>query len=40
MTRKRNVILASAAAGLGSYQYLCPVPGHAREGMAGTLTVR
>ncbi len=24
----------------GSYQYLCPVPGHAREGMAGTLTVR
>jgi DNA-binding transcriptional LysR family regulator len=24
----------------GSYQYLCPVPGHAREGMAGILTVR
>ena len=24
----------------GSYQYLCPVPGHAQEGMAGTLTVR
>ena len=24
----------------GSYQYLCPVPGHAREGMAGTFTVR
>jgi rusticyanin len=24
----------------GSYQYLCPVPGHARKGMAGTLTVR
>ncbi|HET9077245.1 MAG TPA: sulfocyanin-like copper-binding protein [Acidimicrobiales bacterium] len=24
----------------GSYRYLCPVPGHAREGMAGTLTVR
>ncbi len=24
----------------GSYQYLCPVPGHAREGMGGTLTVR
>ena len=24
----------------GSYQYLCPVPGYAREGMAGTLTVR
>jgi uncharacterized cupredoxin-like copper-binding protein len=24
----------------GSYQYLCPVPGHAREGMAGSFTVR
>ncbi len=24
----------------GSYHYLCPVPGHAQEGMAGTLTVR
>jgi rusticyanin len=24
----------------GSYQYLCPVPGHAQEGMAGTFTVR
>jgi rusticyanin len=24
----------------GSYQYLCPVPGHAREGMTGTLIVR
>jgi rusticyanin len=24
----------------GSYQYLCPVPGHAREGMAGRITVR
>jgi rusticyanin len=24
----------------GSYQYLCPVPSHAREGMAGTFTVR
>jgi rusticyanin len=23
----------------GSYQYLCPVPGHAREGMAGIFTV-
>jgi rusticyanin len=23
----------------GSYQYLCPVPGHARDGMTGTLTV-
>ena len=24
----------------GTYQYRCPVPGHARKGMAGTLTVR
>jgi rusticyanin len=24
----------------GSYQYLCPVPGHAQEGMAGAFTVR
>jgi len=24
----------------GSYQYLCPVPGHAQQGMAGTFTVR
>ena len=24
----------------GSYQYLCPVPGHARDGMAGAFTVR
>jgi rusticyanin len=24
----------------GSYQYLCPVPGHAREGMAAAFTVR
>jgi sulfocyanin SoxE-like protein len=24
----------------GSYQYLCPVPGSARDGMAGTFTVR
>jgi rusticyanin len=28
------------AATPGSYQYLCPVPGHAEEGMAGTFTVR
>jgi rusticyanin len=32
--------LAFTASTPGSYQYLCPVPGHAREGMAGTLTVR
>jgi plastocyanin len=24
----------------GAYQYLCPVPGHAQEGMTGTFTVR
>jgi rusticyanin len=24
----------------GSYQYLCPVPGHAQKGMAGAFTVR
>jgi uncharacterized cupredoxin-like copper-binding protein len=24
----------------GSYEYLCPVPGHARDGMAGAFTVR
>ena len=24
----------------GTYHYLCPVPGHARDGMTGTLTVR
>lgn len=24
----------------GTYHYLCPVPGHAREGMSGTFTVR
>jgi rusticyanin len=24
----------------GTYHYLCPVPGHAQKGMAGTLTVR
>ncbi len=28
------------AATPGSYQYLCPVPGHAQEGMVGTFTVR
>ncbi len=27
------------AATPGSYQYLCPVPGHARDGMAGAFTV-
>lgn len=31
----------STSAGMhtGTYQYLCPVPGHAQEGMAGTLVV-
>ena len=32
--------LTLTAATPGSYQYLCPVPGHARDGMAGTFTVR
>lgn len=32
--------VAFTAATPGSYQYLCPVPGHAREGMAGSFTVR
>jgi rusticyanin len=32
--------LAFTAAAPGSYQYLCPVPGHAEKGMAGAFTVR
>jgi hypothetical protein len=32
--------LAFTAVTPGSYQYLCPVPDHAQEGMAGTFTVR
>jgi rusticyanin len=32
--------LAFTATSAGTYKYLCPVPGHAREGMTGTLTVR
>ena len=32
--------LTFTAAQPGSYQYLCPVPGHARDGMAGAFTVR
>jgi uncharacterized cupredoxin-like copper-binding protein len=32
--------LAFTAAVPGSYQYLCPVPSHARDGMAATFTVR
>jgi rusticyanin len=31
--------LSFTASTSGSYQYLCPVPGHAREGMAGIFTV-
>jgi rusticyanin len=31
--------LTFTAGQAGTYQYLCPVPGHAQEGMAGTLTV-
>jgi rusticyanin len=32
--------LTFTAATPGTYQYLCPVPGHARDGMAGAFTVR
>ncbi len=32
--------LAFTAATPGTYHYLCPVPGHAQEGMAGTFTIR
>lgn len=32
--------IAFTAAAPGSYPYLCPVPGHARDGMAGAFTVR
>ncbi len=31
--------LSFAASTAGTYQYLCPVPGHAEEGMAGTFVV-
>ena len=32
--------LTFTASAPGTYHYLCPVPGHARDGMTGTLTVR
>jgi rusticyanin len=32
--------LTFTATAVGSYQYLCPVPGHAQEGMAGIFIVR
>jgi rusticyanin len=32
--------LAFTATSPGTYHYLCPVPGHAQKGMAGTFTVR
>lgn len=32
--------MAFTATATGSYQYLCPVPGHAQQGMAGTFAVR
>ena len=32
--------LTFAAATPGTYRYLCPVPGHAQKGMAGSFTVR
>jgi rusticyanin len=30
----------STATTPGAYHYLCPVPGHAQEGMSGTFTIR
>jgi rusticyanin len=32
--------LTFTAAALGTYHYLCPVPGHAQKGMTGTIVVR
>jgi rusticyanin len=32
--------LTFTASSTGTYQYLCPVPGHAQEGMIGTFAVR
>ncbi|HEU5391356.1 MAG TPA: hypothetical protein VFV73_36180 [Streptosporangiaceae bacterium] len=32
--------LTFTAATPGTYQYLCPVPGHAQKGMTGMFTVR
>lgn len=32
-------ILQFTATTPGTYHYLCPVPGHAQEGMAGAFTV-
>ena len=32
--------LSFSATAPGTYQYLCPVPGHAQEGMAGAFAVR
>jgi rusticyanin len=29
-----------AASGTGTYQYICPMPGHAQMGMHGSLTIR
>jgi nitrite reductase (NO-forming) len=31
--------LSFTAGAPGTYRYLCPVPGHAQEGMAGTFIV-
>lgn len=32
--------LSFTAASPGTYRYLCPVPGHAEEGVAGTFVVK
>ena len=31
--------LSFTATNAGTYEYLCPVPGHAEEGMAGSFVV-
>jgi len=32
--------LSFTASAPGDYRYLCPIPGHAQEGMVGTFTVQ
>ena len=40
LSRDARGTLTFTAATPGTYQYLCPVPGHARDGMAGAFIVR
>ena len=39
VSRTGNTITVTASTP-GTYHYLCPVPGHAHDGMTGTLTIR